>query len=150
MDGSSIRLSVCDLVRWSNGVFEYLVLQSLLLTANFRKSNRRKIFFFFFNIWLLRFYYCVKIYQSFFALKKAEISPESYFNALLYHPMYLLGSAQCYYYCKSIYEINLGDATIYHLCSRQWFERRGSFSVQKCDNFKPKFTNFKFKLQQIF
>ena len=40
-----------------NDVFEYLVLQSLLLTANFRKSNRQKIFFLFqhltFTIWLL-------------------------------------------------------------------------------------------------
>ena len=30
-----------------NEVFEYLVLQSLLLMTNFRKSNRQKIFFFF-------------------------------------------------------------------------------------------------------
>ena len=33
-----------------NEVFEYLVLQSLLLTVNFRKSNRQKIFCFFLNI----------------------------------------------------------------------------------------------------
>ena len=59
-----------------NEVFEYLVLQSLLLTVNFRKSNRQKIFGFFLNIWLSRFGYCV--YWS-FTLEKAEISPERHF-----------------------------------------------------------------------
>ena len=61
-----------------NEVFEYLVLQSLLLKANFRKFNRQKIFFFFFNIWLLRFDFCV--YKSFFTLEKAEIVPERHFK----------------------------------------------------------------------
>ena len=37
-----IRLLVCQ-----TEVFEYLVLQSTLLTANFRKSNRQKMVFFF-------------------------------------------------------------------------------------------------------
>ena len=41
-----------------NEVFKYLVLQSLLFTAYFRKSNGQKIFFFF-NIWILWFDYCV-------------------------------------------------------------------------------------------
>ena len=41
-----------------NEVFEYLILQSLLLTANLRKSTRQKIIFFL-NIWLLRFDYSV-------------------------------------------------------------------------------------------
>ena len=42
-----------------NDVFKYLVLQSLLLMANFRKSDRQKFFFFFFTIWLLRLDYCL-------------------------------------------------------------------------------------------
>ena len=44
MDGPSTALSV-TLQGDQNEVFEYLVLQSLLLTAKFRKSNRQKIFF---------------------------------------------------------------------------------------------------------
>ena len=48
---SQIVTLSCD----QNEVFESLVLQSVLSTANFRESNRQKIFFFFFNIWLLLF-----------------------------------------------------------------------------------------------
>ena len=42
MDGSSTAQFVI-LSGDQNEVFKYLLLQSLLLTANFRKSNRQKI-----------------------------------------------------------------------------------------------------------
>ena len=52
-----------------NEAFEYPVLQSLLLTAYFRKSNRQKsFFFFFFNIWLLQFDYIVYTIKKTFSL----------------------------------------------------------------------------------
>ena len=56
-----------------NEVFEFQVLQSLLLTANFRKSNSQKIFVFFSTF---DFYGLIMVYtKAFFTLEKAEISP---------------------------------------------------------------------------
>ena len=51
MDGSSTSLSY-TLSGDQNEVLQYQALQSLLLPANFRISNRQNIFFFFFSIWL--------------------------------------------------------------------------------------------------
>ena len=51
----------------------YLVLQSLLLTAYFRKSNDQKIFFL---LQYLTFYGLIIVYtKAFFALEKADIPP---------------------------------------------------------------------------
>ena len=64
MYGPSTALSV-TLSGDQNELFKYLVLQSLLLTANFRKSNRQKIFFFFstFDLYGLITVYIIQLFH---------------------------------------------------------------------------------------
>ena len=64
MDGSSTALGV-TLSGDQNEVFKYLVLQSLLSTASFRKSNGKRFFL------TSDFYGLIIVYT----LEKAEISP---------------------------------------------------------------------------
>ena len=52
-----------------NEVFEYLVLQSLLLTANFMKSNCQKIFF---SYWTFDFYGFIIVYNKAFSLWRRQ------------------------------------------------------------------------------
>ena len=68
MDGYSTDLSV-TLSGDKNEVFKYLVLQSLLLTANFWKSNRQKIFFSFSTF---DFYGLIIVYIKAFSLWRRQ------------------------------------------------------------------------------
>ena len=52
-----------------NEVFEYLVLQSLLSTANFRKSNRQNIFF---SFWTFDFYGFIIVHTKAFSLWRRQ------------------------------------------------------------------------------
>ena len=54
-----------------NEVFEYLVQQSFLLTAYFRKSNRQKIFFSYFNT---DFYGLIIVYAKAFSFWRRQMT----------------------------------------------------------------------------
>ena len=90
-----------------NEVFEYPVLQSLLFIANFRKSNRHKIFFFSFTT--VDFYGLIIVYSKTFSLWKRQ---KYYYSLIAFDERVTFGfnaSGHCFVRVRMLHYLRVGS-----------------------------------------